>query len=238
MTPRSGTMTPVGQQEARRVTPAQRAARRGRTTAAGLAAVALLATACSTNREVTRPEPKPVTDELLATALLTDDDLTGFEPAPTSTPAATELVPEHECDDALADLEPRRQASADFTNGTNRLSVSVAWYPGGGQAVERLHRQIRDRCEQVVVAEQGLSLRTGPLDFGVLSDDTFPVRFEVEPESGSIEERDLILIRDGDLVTTIRLVGPRPSDKTLLDSVVRIAIGRLGGVALEVSGGR
>lgn len=238
MTPRGGTMAAIGQQEARRVTPAQRAGRRGWQRAAGLTALALLATACSTNREVTRPEPKPVTDDLLATALLTADDLSGFDEAPTSTPAATEVVPEHDCDDALTDLEPRRQVAADFSNGTSRLSISVAWYPGDGSAVERLHRDVRERCEQVVVSDQGLSLRTGRLDFGVLSDDTLPLQFEVEPESGPIEERDLILVRDDDLVTTIRLTGPRPSDKVLLDSAVRIAIGRLGSVALETNGGR
>ena len=53
-------------------------------------------------------------------------------------------------------------------------------------------------------------------------------RFEVEPDSGPITERDLILLRQGDLVHLIRLTGPRPSDKALLDGAVRNAIGRLG----------
>ena len=216
---------------------AQRAGQRTGWRAAGaLGALALVVAACSTNREVTRPEPLPVTEELLATALLTTDDLpSDFEAAAESTPVANQVVPEHECDDALDDLEPKREAAADFSNGTSRLSITVAWYPGGGGAVERLYRDVGNRCSQVVVSDQGLSLRTAPLDFGVLSDDTLPLRFEVEPESGSIEERDLIVIRNGDLVATIRLDGPRPSDKVLLDSVVRTSIGRLGRVALDTT---
>ena len=221
------------------MTPQQRAGQRvRRTVAASVMAVAALGGACSTNREVTRPDPVPVTEERLAGALLTAEDLPGgYQAAPTSTAVATEVVPEHECDDALGDLDPREQAAADFSNGTSRLSMSVAWYPGGGSAVERLHRDVRERCEAVVASDEGVSLRTGPLDFGVLSDDTLPIQFEVEPTSGPIEERDLILIRDGDLIATLRLTGPRPSDKELLDSIVRIAIGRLGGLALETRGG-
>lgn len=215
----------------------QRAGQRTRwRTAGALGTLALVVTACSTNREVTRPEPLPVTEELLSTALLTTDDLpSDFEAAAESTSVATQVVPEHECDDALDDLEPKRQTAADFSNGTSQLSITVAWYPGGGGAVERLYRDVGNRCSQVVVSDQGLSLRTGPLDFGVLSDDTLPLRFEVEPDTGAIEERDLIVIRNGDLVATIRLDGPRPSDKVLLDSVVRTSIGRLGRVALDTA---
>lgn len=201
-----------------------------------VAAAGLLGAACSTDREVTRPAPEPVTEELLTGALIGVDDLPGgYRAVDEATPVATEVVPEHECDDALGDLEPELQASADFSNGTSTLSVSMAWYPGAGSAVERLHRDVRTRCEDVVVSEQGLSLRTGPLDFGVLSDDTLPLRFEVEPDSGAIQERDLILIRNGDLISTVRLTGPRPSDKVLLDSVVRTEIGRLGRLALDTT---
>ena len=35
-------------------------------------------------------------------------------------------------------------------------------------------------------------------------------------------------MRAGDLISTIRLDGPRPSDKVLLDTVTRVAIGNLG----------
>ena len=74
----------------------------------------------------------------------------------------------------------------------------------------------------MVVADQDLSLRTAALDFGVLSDDTLALKVEAELADGTIEERDLILIRDGDLVSVVRLIGPRPSDKELFDSVVRV----------------
>ena len=40
--------------------------------------VALLAGGCSTNREVTEPEPVPVTEKRLTAALLTEDDLPGL----------------------------------------------------------------------------------------------------------------------------------------------------------------
>ena len=88
-------------------------------------------------------------------------------------------------------------------------------------------------CEAVVVDDAGLSIKTESLDFGVLSDDTLALQFLVEAEDGSIEERDLIVVRIDDLVSIIRLDGPRPSDKDLLDSVVRVAIGNLGLLAEE-----
>ena len=80
-----------------------------------------------------------------------------------------------------------------------------------------------------------MSLRTAALDFGVLSDDTVALKVEAELADGTIEERDLILIRDGDLVSVVRLVGPRPSDKELLDSAVRTSIGRLSELADETT---
>jgi len=185
--------------------------------------------ACATDREVTRPEPEPVTEERLAEALLTEDDLPGAftavaEPQTTIT---SELIPEHACDDRLGSLEPEESATSEFTGNGTTLTGTVAWFPGGGAAVEQLLRDISADCSAVVVSDEGLSIRTGPLRFGVLSDDTLPISVEVEPSSGAIEERDLILVRRGDLVYLIRLVGLRPSDKGLLDSVARLAIGRI-----------
>lgn len=189
----------------------------------------LVLTACSTDREVTRPEPEPVTDELLADALITIDDLpTGFSEAEPQTTIATEVVPEHDCDNSLADLEAEEEASADFTGPGVRLSSTVAWFPGAGGAVEQLFIDVANGCRTGVVPDDGLAIRTLPLRFGVLSDDTFAFRTEVEPRTGPIEERDVILRREGDLLHIIRLTGVRPSDKALLDQVTRIAIGRLG----------
>ncbi len=203
--------------------------RRGRSIAVLGAGAILALGACRTDREITRPEPLPVTQELIAATLLTTDDLpAGFTEADSGTPIDSEVLAEHECDDRLGDLEPEESASVDFTGNGVTLTNTVAWFPGGGGAVEQLYRDVAAECEQVVIADQGLSIRTGALDFGVLSDNTLAIRFEIEPSTGAISERDLIVMRQGDLIHLIRLTGPRPSDKALLDTTVRVAIGRLG----------
>jgi hypothetical protein len=79
-------------------------------------------------------------------------------------------------------------------------------------------------------------VRTSELDYGVLSDDTLALKFELELPTGAIEERDLIIMREGNLVSVVRLTGPRPSNKELLDSVVRVALGRLGRLADDTEG--
>jgi hypothetical protein len=195
----------------------------------GLGAAMVLG-ACQTDREVTRPEPEPVTEELVADALLTLDDLPeGWSvDEAAEVDIATEVLPEHPCDDALTELAPQEAATVSFTGPSGDLTSTVAYFPGQGGAVEQLVRDIAADCAAVVATDAGLSLRTGSLDFGVLSDDTLALRFEVEPETGPIGERDLVLMREGDLVSIIRLDGPRPSDKVLLDSVVRTELGRLG----------
>jgi hypothetical protein len=195
----------------------------------------LFATGCNTDREVTEPEPVPITDKRLTAALVTAEDVPGFTAAAEGTPISTDLIPEHECDDAIKDLEPEEAVSADFTSGTAVLTNTVAWFPGGGGNVDALIREIAEDCAAVVVAEEDLSLRTSALDFGVLSDDTLALKIEAELADGTIEERDLILVREGDLVSIVRLTGPRPSDKELLDSVTRVAIGNLGELAADTS---
>lgn len=196
----------------------------------GLAAVLALS-ACQTDREITRPDPEPVTTELLGEATLQADDLPeGWEPAASGTPISTEVLPEHPCDDALADLEPDDEASVAFSGPSGELSSTVAHFPGQGGAVEELFRDVAEDCASVVASDAGLSLRAEPLDFGVLSDRTLALRFEVEPETGPITERDVIVIRRGDLVSVVRLDGPRPSDVVLLDAVVRPLLGRISGL--------
>ena len=73
-----------------------------------------------------------------------------------------------------------------------------------------------------MVEDAGLPFTTEPLDFGVLSDDTLPLVVVVEHDDGTIEERNLIVMRSGDLISTIRLDGPRPTDLVLLDAVTRV----------------
>lgn len=197
--------------------------------ALGLGGVLVLG-ACRTDRELTVPEPIPVTETNLEATLLTTADLPAefaAEDGPGS-PINTEIVPEHDCDDALTDLKPKQSVSRDFSAKGVQLTDTAAWFPGQGAAAEQLYRDVASRCSQVVVADKGLAVRSGALDFGVLSDDTLAIRFEIEPTTGAITERDLIVRRQGDLLHVIRLTGPRPSDKTLLDAAVRITIGRLG----------
>jgi hypothetical protein len=184
--------------------------------------------ACSTDREITRPEPVPVTDKLINEAVLTVEDLPdGWAESAETTPIATDVIVDHKCDDALNELEPEVEGGADFDLGGLHLSNQVAYFPGNGAQIDTMMRDIAEDCEQVVIAEKGISVRTLPLDFGVLSDDTLPLRFELEPTTGPITEHDLILIREGDLVSFVRLSGPRPSDKALLDTAVRASIGNL-----------
>ncbi|MEQ1785609.1 MAG: hypothetical protein ABL966_01045 [Acidimicrobiales bacterium] len=208
----------------------------GRRAAAIGVGVLLVASGCRTDRELTEPDPLPITEKRLLNALLTIDDLPEtFTEVAEATQITAELTPEHECDDALADLEPREVASADFTSDGRVLNNAIAWFPGGGAAVDQLYRDIAADCAAVVVADADLSLRTSALDFGVLSDNTLALKVEAELADGRIEERDLILMRQGDLIGIVRLTGPRPSDKVLLDSVVRVAIGRLGQLSDDTS---
>jgi hypothetical protein len=201
-----------------------------------VACMALLAAGCSTDRKVTEPEPVPVTEKRLVAALLTVEDLNeSFTAAAEGTPVNAELIPEHECDDAIKDLEPEEVATADFTSGTVVLNNTIAWFPGNGGAVERIFQELAEDCEAVVVAAEDLSLLTEPLRLGVVSDDMLALTIEAQLANGTIEERNLVLMREGDLLSFVRLSGPRPSDKVLLDEIVRVALGRLGLLADETS---
>ncbi len=193
-------------------------------------AAALVVGSCSTDREITKPPPEPVTAQNLQATLLTTADLpSGFtEEEGAGTPIGTEIIPEHDCDDPLKDLKPKLAASRDFSGNGVELTDIAAWFPGQGQAAEQAYRDMASACAAVVVPKDGLAIRTGGLDFGVLSKRTLAIRIEVEPKTGPILERDLIVMRQGDLMHVIRLTGPRPSDKLLLDTAVRATIGRLG----------
>ena len=136
------------------------------------------------------------------------------------------------------DRRPRAQGVRHrrLTGTGSRLTSTVAWFPDAGGAVDSLYRDVAEDCEEVVVPSDEISMRTTELDFGVLSDDTLALKFELELPSGAIEERDLIIMREGNLVSLVRLTGPRPSNKELLDAVVRVALGRLGRLADDTEG--
>ena len=192
---------------------------------------ALLAGGCQTDRKVTRPEAVPVDQELLTDALLTADDVPPpYGLAEGAEPLGPELVTEHACDDRLKELEPEATESVTFTGaglGTT-LTNTISYFPGQGAQAGDVYNDLLEDCEQAVVEDAGLRFTTEPLDFGVLSDDTLPLVVVVEHDDGTIEERNLIVMRSGDLISTIRLDGPRPTDLVTLDAVTRVAIGNLG----------
>lgn len=203
-----------------------------------LISAALLVGGCRTDRELTTPDPIPVDEENLAATLLRADDLpAGFtQKDGAGTPITAELIPEHECDDAIADLDPKLSFSRDFTGNGVVLTDTAAWFPGQGAAAEQVFRSLLSACRQVASPKEGLALRALPLNFGALSDNTLAMSVEAEPTSGPIEERDLILMRQGDLLHIVRMVGARPSDKVVLDAAVRATIGRLGLLYLDTIG--
>ena len=130
------------------------------TTATIVVGVALLAGGCRTDREVTRPKPQPVTQERVAAALLTVDDLPDtFSAAAEGTPIDTEVISQHKCDDAIADLAPEQTATADFTGSGTRLTTTVAWFPNAGEAVEERYlrgpEEIRAAAEAVARQAEG-----------------------------------------------------------------------------------
>jgi hypothetical protein len=193
--------------------------------------VALVTGGCQTDREVTRPDPEPVTDELLTSELLTQDDVPSpYTLAEDAEPVGPELVPEHECDDRLKELDPEETATATFTAPSlgATLTNTISYYPGQGANVGDVYNDLLEDCQQVVVDDAGVSFTMNPLDFGVLSDDTLPLRVELEYDDGSIQQRNLIIMRAGDIISTIRLDSPRPSDLEVLDQATRVAIGNLG----------
>jgi hypothetical protein len=196
----------------------------------------LVASACQTDREVTRPDPLPVTEELLTESLLTDDDV----PAPYALdegaePLGPEILAEHECDDQLAELDAEASASVTFDGAgiDTTLTNTISHFPGQGGQVNSVYNNILSACRAAVVDEEGLSFTTAPLDFGVLSDDTLPLVTVIEYDAGTIEERNVIVIRAEDLISTIRLNGPRPTDLEVLDAVTRVAFGNLGLLAQD-----
>lgn len=198
--------------------------------AAAVAVAAALLGAC-TDREVTEPEPEPVTAANLAEALV---PVTALDAVISSSdeprPIATELIAEHACDDGILGLAPELEVARTYQVGTMALVNRVAWFPGGGATAEQVFRTAGSACGGMVTTG-GSTVRTAALAFGPLSDDVFAVRYEVEQSPAvPITEIDVILVREGDLVSLVTAIGPRPSDKQVLDAVTRSAIGRLAGL--------
>ena len=201
--------------------------RTARTIAAAGVALALTgASACATDREVTEPEPVPVTEELLTEQLLTAEDLpAGFEAAEAQ-PINSDVVEEAPCDDALAEIEAEADATATFTREGLVVTNQVAYLPGSAGSFVDLIDDIYEDCAKVEI--EGKSIRTLPLDFGSLTDNTKAMKVEVENGANDIDEHDYIVMQKGDLVSVIRVDGQRPNDVVVTDAAVRAAIGNLG----------
>jgi hypothetical protein len=199
------------------------------------AGLALLTVAAGcTDREVTRPEPEPVTLEGLRAAALGPDDLPGDPTASASgISVGSELLDTLECDDLLTGLVPNQEASTQLDTGQVVITSTVAHLPGAGRATTDHYNEVRERCSTTVDTAAGVSVRASRLSFGALTDRTLPIKLELEAATGPITEIAVILVREGDLVHVIRATGDRPIDRELLDSAARAAIGKLSALALD-----
>ena len=197
---------------------------------------AFVALAGCTDREVTRPEPVPVTQSRLERATVTFDDLGDpYQRAEPQGGIGVSLV-EHPCDDLLEDLTPRQEAASAASDGEHLLESVVAWFPGQGAAVPDEFRKAADECAEVSESGAKNAVRSSLLDFGALSDDSLAISFEREPTGGPITEDAVVIMRRGDLLSVLRLSGPRPVSRETLDEAARIAIGRLTLLEEETKG--
>jgi hypothetical protein len=214
-------------------TGASRRPPRGAALAAAAVAVLTIAAGC-TDREVTRPEPEPITVEGLQAAALEPDDLPGDPTASTSDMSVgSELLDTLECDDLLTGLVPDQEASTQLDTGRVVITSTVAHLPGAGRATTDHYNQVRERCSATVDTAANISVRASRLSFGALTDRTLPIKLELEAPTGPITEIAVIVVREGDLVHVIRATGDRPIDRQLLDSAARAAIGKLSALAID-----
>jgi hypothetical protein len=204
--------------------------RQARSVAALAVGLALVSSAaCNTDRKVTEPPPEKITDELLSDQLIKAAAVgAAFTETTADNPIDTEVLKDAGCDDKLKDVEAKAAADATFEGEGVTVINQLAYLPGSGGAFESMLDDIYDDCAKVVVAKKGESIRTLPLQFGSLTDDTKAFKFEIESDDGPIQESDYILIRKGDLVSVVRLDGTRPIDTAITDRAVRQAIGNLG----------
>ena len=101
--------------------------------------------------------------------------------------------------------------------------------PGRARQAVDVYNDLLEDCEQAVVDDAGLRFTTEPLDFGVLSDDTLPLRRRrrarrrhdrgAEPHRHARRRP-----RSARSASTARA----PPTSTVLDAVTRVAIGNLG----------
>ena len=200
-----------------------------------VAASGLLVVACGTDRETTRPDPVPVTQARLERSTVTFEDLgDSYRRAEPEGGIGVSVV-EHPCDNLLEELVPREEAASAATDGQQVLESVVAWFPGQGAAVPDQFRAAAAECAEVSESGAENAVRASLLDFGALSDDSLALSFEREPANGPITEDAVVVMRRGDLVSVLRLTGPRPVSRETLDEAARVAIGRLSLLQDETS---
>jgi hypothetical protein len=200
--------------------------------AATLTAGVLVLAAC-TDREVTEPEPEPVTQDRLDEALLTADDLPNGSDSGDGPGVAAELLPDVPCDDFLTDLEPELEASRTLRSGPVTISSTVAWFPDRGASTANRLLEVRSECRRAAVSATGTQVRADPLRFGALTNRVGSIKLEIEPTTGPITEIAVIVAREGDLLHVLRASGDRPVSRELLDQATREAIAKLSELALE-----
>jgi hypothetical protein len=108
------------------------------------------------------------------------------------------------------------------------VAQSVARIPGGGAALPSTFNTFKFECRLVRMPDGQVTV--GELSFGSLTDDTQSAMVLID-RGGAIRETDVVLVYQGDLVSTVVVSGERPTDKGLLDNVVREAVGRLSKLA-------
>ena len=178
---------------------------------------ALLAGGCQTDREITEPEPvaghRGAAHRRAAHRRTTCRARTSSTRPPSRRARAGAGARVRR--PARGRSTPRRPPASIFT-GTGSAPPSPTRSPTTRARAPRSPTSTTTSSRtapQVVVTDEGMRFTTKPLDFGVLSDDTLPLVVSIEHDDGTIEERNLIIMRAGDLISTIRLDGPRPSDQ-------------------------
>ena len=147
--------------------------RAARAVVISLVALACIAGGCSTDRKITEPDPVEVTSDLLSGALLTEADVPSpYVASQNAKQVGPEVLPEHDCDDPLKELDPKESEQSVFTANGTTLANTISYFPGQGAAVVNVYSQMLSECLQAVVPDKHLRFTTRPLNFGVLSNDT------------------------------------------------------------------
>jgi hypothetical protein len=201
-----------------------------------IVACALMATsACSSDSEPAAPE-KPLKGSDMAKALVRANDFPDKDfkrdDAGASAVSDEELFPDDSCDDKVTAVKADVSAKAAFVapSGLTYLTHTVKLYKDGkvNQVVDAYNTFLAE-CRLVRVP--GGQVTVGPLRLGSLTADNVQTAQILFDKGGALTEADLVVLYSGDLVSTLTLVGPRPTPRSVLDALVRDALGKLEALA-------